>query len=80
MATIYEPKDVTLFGPLENTILNIDEESEEDIDSFTRHFWFLEYPVTEELQRCWVRLSNDSKLILARLTEPIWLGPKCLRR
>ena len=31
MATIYEPEDVTLFGPVENTILNIDEESEEDI-------------------------------------------------
>ena len=24
MATIYEPEDVTLFGPVENTILNID--------------------------------------------------------
>ena len=30
MATIYEPKDLTLFGPVKNTILNIDEESEED--------------------------------------------------
>ena len=29
MATIYDPEDVTLFGPVENTILNIDEESEE---------------------------------------------------
>ena len=31
MATIYDPEDLTLFGPVENTILNIDEESEEEI-------------------------------------------------
>ena len=27
MATIYEPEDVTLFGYVENTILNIDEDA-----------------------------------------------------
>ena len=27
MATIYEPEDVTLFDPVKNTILSIDEES-----------------------------------------------------
>ena len=72
MATIYEPEDVTLFGPVENTIVAAQKQlllyhlPLHRFDSFTRHLQFPERHATNDLQRCWVKPSNDSGLIPAR--------------